>query len=103
MESSDVKFPCCLKLHCSVKAVTLHTFTDASADAYGAATYARYLYNDGTVSTSLVASKTRVAPLSATSISRVELMGAVVGLRLAQSIARVLKFDWNQLTFGATT
>ena len=98
-ELSDVKVPRCLQLDRSVEAVTLHTFTDASADAYGVATYARYLYKYGTVSTSLVASKPRVAPLLATSIPRLELMGAVLGLRLALSIARVLKFDWNQLTF----
>ena len=80
---SDVKIPRCLQLDRIVEAVTLHTFTDASTDAYGVATYARYLYKDGTVSTSLVASKTQVAPLSATSIPRLELMGAVLGLKLA--------------------
>ena len=80
-----------MQLDRSVEAVTLHSFADASADAYGTATYARYLYKDGTVSTSLVAFKTRVAPLSATSIPRLELMEAVLGLRLALPIARVLK------------
>ena len=77
----------------------MHTFTDALGDAYGAVTYVRYQYNDGTVSTSLVASKTRAAPLSATSTPRLELMGAVLGLRLALSIAKVLKIDQNLLTF----
>lgn len=77
----------------------MHTFTDASGDAYGAVTYVRYQYKDGTVSTSLVASKTRVAPLSATSIPRLELMGTVLGLRLALSVAKVLKIDQSVLTF----
>ena len=53
--------------------VSLHNFTDASGNAHGAATYARYQYKDGTISTSLVASKAQVAPLSATSIPRLEL------------------------------
>jgi len=67
-ELSDVQVPCCLQLNSHVQTVTLHTFTDASGNAYGAVTYVRYQYKVGTVSTSLVASKTRVAPLSATSI-----------------------------------
>ena len=90
-ELSDVRVSRCLQLNSLVETVTLHTFTDTSGDAYGAVTYVRYQYKDGTVSTSLVASKTRVAPLSATSIPRLELMGAVLGLRFALSIAKVLK------------
>ena len=82
-----------------VETVTLHTFTDASRDAYGAVTYIRYKYKGGALSTSVVASKTRVAPLSAASIPRLELMGAVLGLRLALSIAKVLKIDQSLLTF----
>ena len=98
-ELSDVQVPRCLQLNSHVETVTLHTFTDASGDAYGAVTYVRYQYKDGTVSTSLVASKTRVAPLSATSIPRLELMGAVLGLRLALSVAKVLKIDQSLLSF----
>ena len=51
-----MKVPCCLQLDRGVEAVTLHTFTDAPAEAYGAATYAIYLDKNGTDSTSLVAS-----------------------------------------------
>ena len=98
-ELTDVKVPRCLQLDRNVESVTLHTFTDASGEAYGAVTYARYQYKDGTISTRLVASKTRVAPLSATSIPRLELMGAVLGLRLALNIAKVLKIDKSLLTF----
>ena len=94
-----MQVPRCLQLNSHVETVTLHTFTDASGDAYGAVTYVRYQYKNGTVSTSLVASKTRVAPLSATSIPRLELMGAVLGLRLTLSIAKVLKIDQSLLTF----
>ena len=62
-ELTDVTVPRCLQLDRNVESVTLHTFTDASGEAYGAVTYARYQYKDGTISTRLVASKTRVAPL----------------------------------------
>ena len=78
-ELTDVKVPRCLQLNCNVGAVTLHTFTDASGKAYGAATYTRYQYKDGTISTRLIASNTRVAPLSATSIPRLYLMANRVG------------------------
>ena len=40
-ELSDIKVPRCLRLDRSVEAVTLHTFTDGSAGAYGAAKYVR--------------------------------------------------------------
>ena len=74
--------PRCLRTELRVKKITLHTFTDASQQAYGAATYARHLYEDESVTCHLVASKSRVAPLQAVSIPRLELMTAVVGLRL---------------------
>ena len=58
--------------------VSLHTFADASEDAYGAVAHVRCSYQDGAVSTNIVADKTRVAPSKATSIPRLELMGAVI-------------------------
>ena len=62
---------------------TLHTFVDASQDTYGAAVYSRATYKSGAVSIRFVAAKSRVAPLAATSIPRLELMATVVGLRMA--------------------
>ena len=70
---------------------------DAFQEAYFAATYTRDLYEDGTVTCRLVASKSRVAPLQDVSIPRLELMAAVVGLRLAETIGSVLnipKHEW---------
>lgn len=55
--------PRCLRIGLGVKKITLHTFTDASQQAYGAATYSRHLYEDGSVTCRLVASKLRVTPL----------------------------------------
>ena len=89
--------PRCLRTELGVKKITLHTFTDASQQAYGAATYARHLYEDGSVTCRLVASKSRVAPLQAVSIPRLELMAAVVGLRLAEAVGNILnlpKHEW---------
>ncbi|KAL9987044.1 hypothetical protein ACROYT_G001279 [Oculina patagonica] len=82
--------PRCLRNTAAVKSVTLHTFVDASQEAYGAACYTRHLYEDESVSCCLVASKSRVAPLQAVSIPRLELMAAVVGLKLSEKLERSL-------------
>ena len=79
--------------------VSLHTFVDASEDAFGAVAYVRYSYQDGTISTNIVAAKTRVAPSIATSIPRLELMGAVIGVRLSTRIASVLELHMSQAVF----
>ena len=82
-----------------VKSKSLHTFVDASGDAYGAVVYSRQEYTSGVTSVRLVASKARVAPLSSMSIPRLELMVAVLGLRLALSIAEVLNIDKDLVEF----
>ena len=61
--------------------------------------YARYSYQDGSISTNIIAAKTKVAPSIATSIPRLELMGAVVGVRLAKRIATVIDFPVRNVTF----
>ena len=81
-----------------VQEIRLHTFTDASQDAYAAVVYlvSSTKYH---VERRIVASKTKVAPLKAMSIPRLELMGAVLGLRLALSIAAALELETEKLIF----
>lgn len=69
-----IEIPRCLQADKKVVEVSLHTFTDASKDAYGAATYIRQTYVDDSVTCQLIASKSRVAPLKAVSIPRLELL-----------------------------
>ena len=78
---------------------SLHTFVDASESAYGAVVYARCQNGDGTFSTNIVAAKTRVSPNIATSIPRLELMGAIVGVRLTTRISDVLGVKMDKVTF----
>ena len=66
---------------------------------YGAVTYSNHLFEDGTVTCRLVASKSRAAPLQAVSIPRLELMAAVVGLRLAETIGSVLNIPKHDQLF----
>ena len=56
-----VRIPRCLLVKGKqIDTVSLHTFVDASEVAYGAVVYARYYYEDGSISTNIVAAKTRV-------------------------------------------
>ena len=87
--------PICLSTELGVKKMTLHAFTDASQQAYGAATYLRHLYEDGSVTCRLVASKSWIAPLQAVNIPRLELMAAV-GLRLAEAVGTILNLPKHE-------
>ena len=62
--------------------VELHGFSDASEHAYAAVLHLRTIHSDGSVSVSLVASKTKVAPLKKQTILRLELLGALILARL---------------------
>ena len=63
-----------------VNTLSLHTLVDSSESAFGAVVYARVSYQDGSISTNIIAAKTKVPPSIATSIPRLLLMGAVVGV-----------------------
>ena len=56
----------------------LHGFSDASSKAYAAVVYLRSVHQNGKIEVSLVASKTRVAPIKRQSIPRLELLGATI-------------------------
>ncbi|XP_062704082.1 uncharacterized protein LOC134286483 [Aedes albopictus] len=59
-----------------------HIFVDASEAAYSALVYFRVVGSEGTTKCALVSAKTKVAPLKYVSIPRLELMAAVLGVRL---------------------
>ena len=61
--------------------IELHTFSDASEFAYGAAVYAKVITKRNT-EVSLVIGKSRVAPLKVMSMPRLELTAAVVAAKL---------------------
>lgn len=95
----SVRIPRCLKAEPLATSTTLHTFVDASNIAYGSVVYVRHVYQSGNISCRLVATKSRVAPLKAVSIPRLELAGAVLGLRLALSVAEALEISPRDVTF----
>ncbi|XP_041449657.1 uncharacterized protein LOC121404387 [Drosophila obscura] len=71
--------------------IELHGFSDASIKAYAAVVYSRLVQANGTVSVSLIAGKTRVAPLKQQSLPRLELCGALLLSRLIVSIKAALQ------------
>ncbi|XP_051159154.1 uncharacterized protein LOC127280291 [Leptopilina boulardi] len=88
-EVKKAKVPRCYKTrHKKPKRFELHTFTDASEQAYSAVVYLRIIYPNGSVEVSYVAGKSRVSPLKPTSIPRMELQGALIGSRLADYVTR---------------
>ena len=58
--------------------IQLHGFSDASEHAYATVVYLRFIYEDGTIVSRLVASKTRVSPVKKQSIPRLEMLGALI-------------------------
>ena len=75
----------------------MHIFVDASLEAYGAVAY----LVSGEPSRGLVArfalARSKVAPLSAISVPRLELMAAMVGVKVAEQVGPVLGLthaDW---------
>lgn len=88
----------------SQQTLQLHGFSDASQVAYAACVYARVQQEDGTVKVTLLAAKTKVAPIKQQSIPRLELNGAVLLTRLLdeclQSLGKMQTevFSWTDST-----
>lgn len=82
----------------NVLSTQLHIFVDAGINAYAAVAYLR-MANQNEVQCCLISSKTRVAPLKPISIPRMELMAAVIGLRLAKCIEQELSIKIDSRVF----
>ena len=95
----SVRIPRCLRRAQKILTRKIITFVDASIQAYGAVVYLLCEYEDGTLSCRLIASKSKVAPLKPITVPRLELMGAILGLRLTQNICRVLQIPVQSVLF----
>ena len=96
---SMVRVPRSLRRTAKVLTRKIVTFVDASIQAYGAVVYLLCEYEDGTLSCRLVASKSKVAPLKPITVPRLELMGAILGLRLTQNICCVMQIPVKSALF----
>lgn len=73
--------------------ITLHGYSDASLKAYAAVIYVRVINSNGQISTSLVASKTKVSPVKPITIPRLELCGAQLLVNLLVSTKKALQLE----------
>lgn len=69
------------------KNLQLHVFSDASSKAMCAVAYWRWEHN-GVIHVAFIASKSRVTPIKHVTIPKLELQAALLGARLADTIAR---------------
>ncbi|UYV69979.1 hypothetical protein LAZ67_7001374 [Cordylochernes scorpioides] len=79
-----------------IRQVEVHTFVDASQEAFSTVTYLRVETRNGNITTTLFGSKARVAPLKKLTIPKLELQGCVLGTRfvvLLRSELRLPKVD----------
>lgn len=77
----------------------LHIFTDASQVAYGACAYVRSVSDGSAVTVRLLCSKGKVAPLTPTTIPRLELCGARLGARLYAKLKESLRSQFDTVVF----
>ena len=66
----------------------VHTFCDASEEAFAAVVYLRSIYDDDDIRCSFLMANTKVAPKRALSVARLELQAAVLGARLADYVRK---------------
>ncbi|GFS55680.1 integrase catalytic domain-containing protein [Trichonephila clavipes] len=70
--------------------IEIHIFCDTSKLAYGAAAYVK-VRKQNEVLVNLITSKTRVAPLKAVTLPRLELLGALVAARLSSRVQEIIR------------
>lgn len=77
----------------------LHGFCDASLRAYGACIYLQSTDDNGSISSFLVCSKSRVAPVKSSTITlpRLELCGAIILTRLLTAVKEALKIHITEV------
>ncbi|XP_061710770.1 uncharacterized protein LOC133520395 [Cydia pomonella] len=95
---NDIRIPR-LVLCESYEEVECHIFTDASERAYGACLYLRSTNRKGDVLVRLLLAKSRVAPIKPTTIPRLELSGALAGVRLYEKVVDSLRISFKSITF----
>ena len=100
-ELSHVQIPRCFtpKNLKALISIEIHNFADASSHAYAACSYLRLVDTDDNIFYAFVIAKSRLAPIKAVSIPRLELTAAVLAVRLNAFVKGELNFDACQSYF----
>ncbi|XP_064470007.1 uncharacterized protein LOC135384748 [Ornithodoros turicata] len=89
---NDIQLPRCYTPGASItNGAELHFFSDASPLAYGTVAYMRIVNDTGIVTTHLLTSKSRLAPLKTVTLARLELLGALISSRIAKFFQKNFK------------
>ena len=78
---------------------TLHHFSDASQSGYGQCSYIRLVNDRAQIHCRLLIGKSRVIPLKFTSIPRLELMAAVLSVKISKLLREELDLHVNDEIF----
>ena len=81
----------------AIKNPVLVIFSDASKKAYGACCYIRWELSDGTYKSTLLLSKSKIAPVKIITIVRLELLAAVISKRLRISIEKECRYKFENI------
>jgi Pao retrotransposon peptidase len=92
----EIKVPRCVIPTENPKSIKLLGFCDSSSLAYGACIYIHCLNDDNTRTTTLLCAKSRVAPLKATTIPRLELCSAVLLANLVTKVHGAMQINFDQ-------
>ena len=88
---NEIALPRCLfPSEHTVRRTELHTFSDASKEAFATVIFIRNVHEDGTVVTRFVMAKTKVAPSKTISVAKLEQQAALLGARVANSVQEAL-------------
>ena len=82
-----------------IKEIQLHHFADASSEAYGTASYIRITDTSDNYHVSFVFGKSRLAPIKAVSIPRLELMAAVAAVNVDEMLRKELDLEVSKSFF----
>lgn len=88
--------------NCERSSWSLHTFGDASRSAYAAVVYLR-VESECKVSVQLLAVKSRVSPIGCATIPRLELLGSLIGSRLASMVKKALSLEVKEYYWTDST
>ena len=100
LEQSSLEIPRCITPQGFEDAVIeLHHFSDASERAYGCCSYIRCINRIGVISTGLVISRNKVAPIKQCTIPRLELQAAVLAAKMDQVLRTELDVHIDQSYF----
>jgi len=79
----------------------IHTFVDASENAYAAAIYLHAVHKDKRVTVQLLCAKSRLTPVNAITLPRLKLKAAVLGAQLTATIKEQLSLQGTATYFWA--